>query len=78
MKPSEPRYHCLRNGLVRLGDSAGCRVGQGAGATAQAHFQAHWQHRKCEVFPDAVRFAHPFDVEIPVEHRKQQLHLEQG
>jgi hypothetical protein len=44
----------------------------------QAHFQAHWRHPKCEVFPDAFRAAHPFDDEIPVEHREQQLHFEQG
>jgi hypothetical protein len=53
-------------------------LGQGSGAAAQAHFQAHWQHPKCEVFPDAFRSARPFDVEIPVEHREQHLHLEQG
>ena len=61
-----------------LGDLGGSRVGQGSGAAAQAHFEAHWQHRRCELFPDAFRSAHPFDVEIPVEHREQQLHLEQG
>jgi hypothetical protein len=47
-----------------------CRVGLGAAAAAQAHFQAHWRHRKSEVFPDTFRSAHPFDVEIPVEHRE--------
>ena len=63
---------------MRLGDSGSSRAGQGSGAAAQAHFQAHRQHPKCELFPDAFRSARPFDVEIPVEHREQHLHLEQG
>jgi hypothetical protein len=65
-------------GLVRLGDSGGSHFRHAIEAVVEAHFQAHWRHRKCKVFPDLIRSAHPFYVEIPVEHRKQQLHLEQG
>src|SRR5271170_7212387 len=66
------------NGLVPLGDSAGSHVGQGTRAAVQAYSQAYGRHRKSEVFPDAFRSAYTFYVEIPVEHREQQLHLEQS
>jgi NTE family protein len=76
---TKPRSTCPPSKkLMPHGDSGGSRVGQGSGATAEAHFQAHRRHRKCEFFPDAFRATRPFDVEIPVEHREQQLHLEQG
>jgi hypothetical protein len=70
MKPSEPRCPLSKKRPGALGDSGGSRIGQGAGAAAQAHFEAHGRHRKCEVFPNASRSAHPFYVEIPVEHRE--------
>jgi hypothetical protein len=39
-------------GLVRLGDSGGSHFRHAIEAVVEAHFQAHWRHRKCKVFPD--------------------------
>jgi hypothetical protein len=60
-----------RNGLVLLDDSGSARFGQRSRATAEAHFQSNWRHRKCKVFPHGFRTAHPFYVEIFVKHREQ-------